>query len=766
MALATIPGYPRIGRSRELKAALEHHWRGALPASELAAVGGMIRAASRASQRTAGMDILPVNDFTLYDRVLDTTAMVGAVPERFGWDGETVDLDTYFAMARGRPGDDGAHAMEMTKWFDTNYHHIVPELDRSSTFRPASTAPLDALAEARTAGVTGKVVLLGPVTWLRLAKVRDDAFDPLELLDALLPVYGFVIRDLAAAGAEWIQMDEPILVTGVDDATVSALKRAYRAIGRTKGDARIIVNTYFDHVADVYDDLVGLPIDGIGLDLVRGAATLERIGTKGFPADKVLVAGVVDGRNVWVDDLRASLELLQRLGAYVSADRIHVSTSCSLQHVPLDVTLESRLDPEVRGWLAFAVQKLDEVRTLATGLTAGEDAIAAVLAERDLLLDRASMSERRHSVHVAQRLGSASPDAADRGLPAAARGELQRRRLDLPILPTTTIGSFPQTDALRAARRRLSAGEITDDEYEAFIADRIRDVVAQQESLDIDVLVHGEPERNDMVQYFGERLDGFAFTEHGWVQSYGSRYVRPPLLFGDVARPHPMTVRWATFAQSLTERPVKGMLTGPATILNWSFVRDDQPRAVTCRQIAWAMRDEVADLDAAGICMIQIDEAALREGLPLRREDWDEYLDWAVEAFRITAAGARPETQIHTHMCYSQVDDIFGAIGRLDADVISIENARSGLELLETFRTQGYDRGIGPGVYDIHSPRVPPTDEIADNLRATLTVLDASRVWVNPDCGLKTRTPEEASAALRNMVSAAKRVRKEVSAAA
>jgi len=761
MALATLPGYPRIGKHRELKKALEGLWTGKNGEDGLLATAAAIRAANREAQQAAGIDLLPINDFSLYDQVLDTIALTGAVPMRFGWSGEAVDLATYFAMARGTAD---APAMEMTKWFDTNYHNIVPELGPDTSFRLASTKPFDALAEAQDAGVSGKVVLLGPVTFLLLGKAHDDGFDRLALLDRLLPVYVEVIEYLATQGAGWIQLDEPILATDVDARALDALRTAYAALARAKGEANLIVQTAYDHVGDAYETLVGLPVDGIGLDLVRGRRNVDLIARHGFPEDKVLVAGVVDGRNVWATDLRAALGILRDLTIHVDADRIHVSTSCSLQHVPYDVREEHDLDPEVRSWLAFAEQKLGELGTLATGLTQGEDAIDAALSASDERRERAARSPRRHNPAVQERIAGLPADIARRAAPYVERAALQRERFRLPALPTTTIGSFPQTGELRAQRRRFEQGEIDQPTYEAFIEARIRDVIAQQEALGIDVLVHGEPERNDMVQYFGEQLDGFAFTRNGWVQSYGSRYVRPPIIYGDVSRPRPMTVRWAAFAQSLSTKPVKGMLTGPVTILNWSFVRDDQPRAETCRQIALAMRDEVGDLDRAGIAMIQIDEAALREGLPLHRADWHGYLDWAVTCFRIAASGARPETQVHTHMCYSEFGDIFGAISDLDADVISIENARSGLELLETFRREGYDKGIGPGVYDIHSPRVPSAQEIAANLRATLTVLDVDQVWVNPDCGLKTRKPEEATPALRNMVDAARELRATIAA--
>ncbi len=759
MALATIPGYPRIGKHRELKKALEAFWAGKIDDAALLHTAEAIYTSGWATQGTAGIDLFPINDFSFYDQMLDTAGLLGLIPKRYQSDEDAVGMDTYFAMARGRSGDRDVPAMEMTKWFDTNYHYIVPEVDADSTFRLNGSKPFVMLEAAQKAGIEGKTVLVGPVTFLALAKAADDQFDPLTLLDRVLPVYAGIVTQLAEGGAKWIQFDEPILATDLGEGVLAAVRRAYETIASARGEAKIIVQTYFDHVGEAYDTLVDLPVQGVGLDFVRGPENLGYVAERGFPADKVLVAGVIDGRNIWAADLNEAFATLTELADHVGPDRIHVSTSCSLQHVPYDVELETDLDPEVKGWLAFAEQKLHEVAVVTRGLNAGQDAIAAELAASAIERERAASSSRRRNPTVQDRLATLPDDAASRGIPYAKRALLQQERLDLPLLPTTTIGSFPQTGEVRAARRKFERGDLDGAGYETFIKGQIRDVIAHQEALGIDVLVHGESERNDMVQYFGEQLEGITFTRHGWVQSYGSRYVRPPVIYGDVSRPEPMTVRWATYAQSLSEKPVKGMLTGPVTILNWSFVRDDQPRALTCRQIALAIRDEVADLDAAGIAMIQIDEAALREGLPLRRDDWGIYLGWAVESFRIAAGGARPETQVHTHMCYSEFGDIFEAISDLDADVISIENARSGLDLLQAFREQGYDKGVGPGVYDIHSPRVPPAEEIVANLRATLTVLDARRVWVNPDCGLKTRKPEESTAALRNMVAAAKDVR-------
>ena len=757
MATSTISGYPRIGNNRELKKALEQYWSGKITESDLLEVGKQIRSANLATQQSAGIDLVPVNDFSFYDQMLDTSALVGNVPARYGWTSSEVDLDTYFAMARGRTGTDNIAAMEMTKWFDTNYHYIVPEFGPDTTFRLASSKPFDALAEAE--GANAKVVLVGPLTYLLLGKSDHEGFDPLSLIDQLTDVYVEIVQKLAEQGAAWIQLDEPILVTGVGDAAIGALTRAYSKLADARGSSKLLINTYFDHVADCYEQLVQLPVDGFGFDFLRGGETLNAIQEHGFPASKTLAAGVVDGRNVWRNDLQTSLSLLENLSDLAPEANLQVSASCSLQHVPISVDNETDLDDEVRSWLAFAEEKLTEIAILTKGINEGEAAIANALTASNELQERSRTSERKFHPEVRNRVADITPESSQRSLPADKRAELQDAAFNLPLLPTTTIGSFPQVPELRQERRKFDKGEISQEEYEAFLEQQIRDVISLQEELGIDVLVHGEPERNDMVQYFGEQLDGFAFTRNGWVQSYGSRYVRPPLIFGDVSRPNPMTVRWAKFAQSLSEKPVKGMLTGPVTILNWSFVRDDQPRSETCLQIALAIRDEVSDLEAAGISMIQIDEAALREGLPLRREDWQAYLDWAVQSFRITAGGAAPETQIHTHMCYSEFGDIFQAISDLDADVISIENARSGLELLESFRNEGYDKGVGPGVYDIHSPRVPPVEEIADNLKQTLTVLDTKKVWVNPDCGLKTRKSPETTEALRNMVEATKIVR-------
>lgn len=763
MAIATITGYPRIGRKRELKRALEAYWAGKQSERELLSTAAELRKAAWNVQREAGLDLLPVNDFSLYDQVLDTIALTGAVPSRYGWNGGDVGLETYFAMARGTNSGPEVHALDMTKWFDTNYHYIVPEFEPDQTFRLASNKPFEQLAEAIQTGVPAKVTLVGPLTFLLLGKTEHDSFSPLEkLLDRLLPVYSEVIAKLAEGGAEWIQLDEPVLVEDRTPPELEALTHAYGELSKAKGNSRLLVQTYFGHVGESYDPLVELPVDGIGLDYVRGQHNLSLLSERGFPEDKWLVAGVVDGRNIWVNDLESSIETLDNITRYVSPDRLMVSTSCSLQHVPYDKTIEPDLPGDLALWLAFAEQKLQEVAVLTRSVNEDADAVRDAIERNREVIRSHTESSQRHNREVQARMAALTEADARRASSFAERSIIQSQTFQLPPLPTTTIGSFPQTGEVRAVRHRFERGEITQEQYDSFIEHQISDLVDLQEQLGLDVFVHGEFERNDMVQYFGEQLEGFAFTRFGWVQSYGSRCVRPPIIFGDVSRPHPMTVRWAQFTQSLTNHPVKGMLTGPVTILNWSFVRDDQPRSVTCKQIALALRDEVKDLDQAGIRVIQIDEPALREGLPLRHSEWEEYLRWAVESFRIASSAVQDQTQIHTHMCYSEFEDIIGAISDLDADVLFIENARSDLEMLEVFRKYGYDKGVGPGVYDVHSPRVPSVEEILDNLRATMTVLDARQVWVNPDCGLKTRGQEETNASLANLVAAARKLREEM----
>ncbi len=764
MTSSATLGYPRIGPDRELKHATESYWAGDLAEDELRSVGRNLRARAWETQAEAGIDHVPSNDFSLYDQVLDTVALLGAVPDRYRWSDETVDLDTYFAMARGAQTDElDVQAMEMTKWFDTNYHYIVPEFHPDQEFRLASEKPFREFREARERGHVSRPVLIGPVSFILLGKATAEGFDPLDAhLDAVVDVYEEVLGRLAELGADWIQMDEPCFVQDRSDAEREALRHAYGRLSEG-ADARLMVQTYFGHVAESWETLMGLPVDGIGLDFVRGRDEhLRLLEARGVPGDRHLSVGLVDGRNVWINDLESSLDLLERVSRTVDPERLVVSPSCSLMHVPLDAEREQQLDDELRSWLAFARQKLDELATLAEGTRDGRDAVEATLARnRRALQDRRS-SDRIRNPAVRRRTRGLDAEGAGRETPFAERRARQGERLGLPVLPTTVIGSFPQHDEVRERRRAYRSGDLDREAYESFLEEEIRRCVEMQEDAGIDVVTHGEFERNDMVEYFAEQFEGFAFTEHGWVQSYGSRYVKPPILFGDVRRPDPVTVRWWKHAASCTEHPVKAMLTGPVTMLQWSFVRDDQPRSETTYQLALAVRDEVADLEEAGAPVIQVDEPALREGLPLRRDEWDEYLDWAVNAFRLATGTVQPETQVHTHMCYSEFNDIIEHIAAMDADVLLIENARSDAELLEVFRDFDYDHDIGPGVYDIHSPRVPPVEEMAEMIRASLSVLPDERLWVNPDCGLKTRAYEEVVPALENMVEAARRAREEV----
>lgn len=763
MTRAHIAGYPRIGADRELKKAVEGYWQGDLDREGLEGVGRELRARHWEEQRRAGLDLVTVGDFAFYDQVLDLSVTLGAVPSRFAAEEEVargeVDLDTAFRMARGRaPSGEPAAACEMTKYFDTNYHYLVPELHVDQTFRLASSRLFDQVDEARALGHPVKVTLLGPLTWLWLGKEKGEvAFDRLALLDALLPVYAELLARLAEQGVEWVQLDEPALVQELPQAWQQAYEATYSVLARAP--VKLLLASYFGGLGDNLNLAVGLPTDGLHIDAVRDPEQLERVLDR-LPAYKVLSVGAIDGRNVWRADLALLRERLasarMRLGR-----RLWIAPSCSLLHVPMDLEREGELDPELKSWLAFARQKLDETVTLARLLDGNatevdherlESATKALQARRE--------SPRLHRPAVADRLAGVEPTDHERRSPYPRRALAQRRALDLPLFPTTTIGSFPQTDAIRAARRAAKAGELSREAYEARMEEEIAQAVARQEALGIDMPVHGEPERNDMVEYFGERLDGYAFTRFGWVQSYGSRCVKPPIIVGDVSRPGPITVCWSEFAQSLTDRPMKGMLTGPVTLLQWAFVRDDQPRETTCRQIALALRDEVLDLERAGIRAIQIDEPALREGLPLRRSRWQGYLSWAVECFRLAASGVADETQIHTHMCYAEFNDIIESIAALDADVITIETSRSDMELLDAFHDFAYPNEIGPGVYDIHSPNVPEVEAMVALIEKAAERIPAERLWVNPDCGLKTRRWEEVAPALANMVEAAQRLRR------
>ncbi|MFE7977067.1 5-methyltetrahydropteroyltriglutamate--homocysteine S-methyltransferase [Streptomyces shenzhenensis] len=762
-ARATVHGYPRQGQSRELKKAIEGYWQGRGTADALRATAAGLRRANWQQLAAAGIHEVPTGDFSYYDHVLDTTVMVGAVPDRHRAAVTADALDGYFAMARGTQD---VAPLEMTKWFDTNYHYLVPELGPDTVFTADSAKQVGELTEALALGLTARPVLVGPVTYLLLAKPAPGVpagFDPLTLLGRLLPVYAEILADLRAAGAEWVQLDEPALVQDRTRAELTALARAYRDLGALTDRPRLLVASYFDRLGEALPVLAEAPVEGLALDFTEAAATnLDALAAVGGLPGKRLVAGVVDGRNIWVNDLEKSLATLGTLLGL--ADRVDVAASCSLLHVPLDAAVERDIEPQILRWLAFARQKTQEVVTLAKGLAHGTDAIAADLAANRADLASRTMSPITHDPAVRARAAAVTGADTHRAQPYAERAAAQRAHLALPLLPTTTIGSFPQTDELRSARADLRAGRIDTADYEERIRAEIRDVIAFQEKTGLDVLVHGEAERNDMVQYFAEQLTGYLATRHGWVQSYGTRYVRPPILAGDISRPEPMTVRWTTYAQSLTGRPVKGMLTGPVTMLAWSFVRDDQPLADTARQVALALRDEVDDLEAAGTSVIQVDEPALRETLPLRAADRPAYLAWATEAFRLTTGGVRPDTQIHTHMCYAEFGDIVQAIDDLDADVISLEAARSHMQVARELAAHGYPREAGPGVYDIHSPRVPSAEEAAGLLRTGLDAIPAERLWVNPDCGLKTRGWPETRASLENLVAAARTVRGELPA--
>lgn len=757
MTFAINLGFPRIGIKRELKKALESYWKKEISADALQKTAKELRLRHWKMQKDAGLDHVPVNDFSFYDQMLDMSALLGAVPERYNWSDKIVDLETYFAMARG---NEKSIAMEMTKWFDTNYHYIVPELERGQTFQLSCLKIFDEFIEARDAGFYGKPVLIGPVTYLSLAKSKDPDFDPVTLIDALIPVYVEIFNRLRGHDCSWAQMDEPCLALDLTPAQKNAYDLAYQEFARAVPDMNIILNVYFEGLRDNLDFAFSLPSAAIHVDLVRAPDELDACIAKAKETGKELILGLVDGRNVWKNDLSASLRKLEKAVATLGKDKVHVAPSCSLLHSPIDLDSEDRLDPEVRQWMAFGKQKLEEIVTLARAVNDGRDAAVAQLIASDTAVEARKTSRRIHNPNVQERLESLSEKMLTRKNPFAQRRKVQEAELKLPAFPTTTIGSFPQTAEIREARAAFKRGDIKAAAYEEAMKKEIASVVRYQEEIGIDVPVHGEAERNDMVEYFGEQLSGFIFSKNGWVQSYGSRCVKPPIIFGDVSRPRPMTVQWSSYAQSLTKKPMKGMLTGPITILCWSFVRDDQPREATCKQIALAIRDEVADLEKAGIKIIQIDEPAIREGLPLRQADRKAYLKWAVDSFRLSASPVEDSTQIHTHMCYSEFNDIIDSIGAMDADVISIETSRSQMELLEAFVSYKYPNEIGPGVYDIHSPRVPPAKDMEDLLDKAAKVISPDQIWVNPDCGLKTRGWKEVRPALENMVAAARALRK------
>jgi 5-methyltetrahydropteroyltriglutamate--homocysteine methyltransferase len=748
---ATVTGSPRIGPKRELKRATEGYWAGRTSRSELESVAATLRRDMWSHLVAAGLDSVPVNTFSYYDQMLDTAIMLGALPNR----SEKIsdDLDRYFALARG---NNDIEPLEMTKWFDTNYHYLVPEIEPATRFVLNPDKVLSELTEALGQGIPARPVVIGPITFLLLSKGVDGAGAPIERLEELVPIYSELLSLLADNGARWVQFDEPALVTDISPDAPALAEAVYNALGSASNRPAICVATYFGDPGDALGGLARTSVEAIGVDLVAGPGT--QIAAVPELAGKTLVAGVVDGRNVWRTDLESALSTLASLLG--SAASIAVSTSCSTLHVPYSLEPETGLDDNLRSWLAFGAEKVREVVVLARALREGRDAVADEVAASNAAVASRRRDPRLHNDRVRARIAAIMASGVHRG-DAAERRAQQEQRLHLPPLPTTTIGSFPQTSAIRKARAALRAGEIDQAEYTRRMKKEIADVIKLQEELGLDVLVHGEPERNDMVQYFAEQLEGFFATQNGWVQSYGSRCVRPPILYGDVSRPHPMTVEWISYAQSLTDKPVKGMLTGPVTILAWSFVRDDQPLADTANQVALAIRDETVDLQAAGIAIIQVDEPALRELLPLRRARQGEYLRWAVGAFRLATSGVADSTQIHTHLCYSEFGEVIGAIADLDADVTSIEAARSHMEVLGDLNSAGFSNSVGPGVYDIHSPRVPSSREMAEALRAALKAVPPQRLWVNPDCGLKTRSVQEVTASLHNMVAAAKEVRAE-----
>ncbi|BCD87078.1 5-methyltetrahydropteroyltriglutamate--homocysteine methyltransferase [Pseudomonas solani] len=758
MALAHSLGFPRIGRDRELKKALEAFWKGELDEAGLRAVGRDLRATHWQLQKDAGIELLPVGDFAWYDQVLTHSLTFGVVPERFRPHSGKPGLDTLFAMARGVSGGccGGAHAQEMTKWFDTNYHYLVPEFTADQQFQLSWEQLFEEVDEAHALGHPVKPVLIGPLTYLWLGKAKGGEFDRLDLLERLLPVYGEILQRLAAQGVEWVQIDEPILVLDLPQEWKSAFERAYNLLQREP--LKKLIATYFGGLEDNLGLAASLPLDGLHIDLVRAPEQYPTILDR-LPAYKVLSLGLVNGRNVWRCDLDKALDVLrhahERLG-----ERLWVAPSCSLLHSPVDLGREDKLDGELKDWLAFAVQKCAEVAILGRALNEPEapEVLAALAHSRTVQADRAR-SPRIHKPAVQARLAAIEPAHSQRRSPFAERIRQQRAHLDLPLFPTTTIGSFPQTASIRLARQAFKQGKLSAAEYTEAMHSEIRHAVEVQEQLGLDVLVHGEAERNDMVEYFAEQLDGYLFTRFGWVQSYGSRCVKPAVIFGDLSRPKAMTLDWIRYAQGLTNKVMKGMLTGPVTMLMWSFPREDLTREEQARQLALAIRDEVVDLEAAGIRIVQIDEAAFREGLPLRRSQWQGYLDWATEAFRLCASGVADQTQIHTHMCYSEFNDVIESIAAMDADVITIETSRSDMELLEAFKAFAYPNEIGPGVYDIHSPRVPDSAEMAGLLRKAAERIPAERLWVNPDCGLKTRAWPETEAALVNMVAAARQLR-------
>lgn len=756
-----ILGYPRIGNRRELKKACESFWAGKITEDELFSTGRSIRQQNRILQKEAGIDLIPSNDFSFYDQVLDTTLAVGAIPTRYDCLRDD-KLALYFAMARGyQQGEKDITAMEMTKWFDTNYHYIVPEFTKTQAFSLIYNKALEEYKEGREQGIETKPVLPGPVSYLLSGKEKEEGFHRLELLDRLIPVYIELLKELKNEGTEWIQLDEPYLVTDIDEWTKKAYIKAYKTIKEACPQLKLMIATYFDGLRDNTRLAVGLPADALHIDLVRSPSQLDDV-LEQFPTHKILSLGVVDGRNIWKNDFEQSLRIIVKAIGKLGPDRVMIAGSSSFLHVPYDLeqeTDENILTPEIKQWMAFAKQKTEEL-TILQKLAKGDLSVQNKLKENKRAMESKRTSSLIHNKNVENRCKAISEDDAKRKSPFPVRKKIQHKELNLPLYPTTTIGSFPQTKEVRAWRAKFRKGELSAAEYDQRLKSETRKAVEWQEKIGLDILVHGEFERNDMVEYFGEQLNGFTFTQHGWVQSYGSRCVKPPVIYGDVSRSHPMTLYWTSYAQSLTSRPVKGMLTGPVTILQWSFVRNDQKRSETCLQIALAIRDEVDDLEQAGIGIIQIDEPAIREGLPVWKSDWKTYLNWAVRSFCIASGGVKDRTQIHTHMCYSEFNDIIEHMALMDADVITIECSRSQMELLDAFVRFRYPNDIGPGVYDIHSPRVPSVNEIVHLLKKAANVIPQEQLWVNPDCGLKTRTWKETEESLTRMVQAARQMRK------
>jgi len=747
-------GFPRMGKRRELKFALEQYWVNPGSESELLTTAKELRKEHWKLQSDAGIAVPPSNDFSYYDHVLDMALTLGAIPERFGSAAGPFTLSTYFAMARG---SQQSPALEMTKWFDTNYHYVVPEFESGMSFALRSTKAVDEYVEARSLGIETRPVILGPVSFVLLGKPTAASVTRGHVLEVIIPLYVELLKRLNSAGAIWVQLDEPCLCLDLNAEARNFYCDAFAALRGKSSLPKLMLTTYFGTVEHNLDLALGLGTDGLHLDLVRAPQQLQTLLSKKLSLSK-LSLGLVDGRNVWRTDLSAAVANIESALQAFERERIEVAPSCSLLHSPVDLDVETLLDPEIRSWMAFAKQKLQEVAMLAKAIE-GRRSVSKELAASDAIVASRKNSSRIHKPEVAKRIAAVTHAMASRKSPYPQRRESQTHVLSLPKLPTTTIGSFPQTAEVRKMRAAFRSGRIDQQTYDKFVEEETQRCILFQEEVGLDVLVHGEFERNDMVEYFGEQLKGFVFSENGWVQSYGSRCVKPPIIYGDIFRPHAMTVRWSRFAQSTTKYPVKGMLTGPVTILQWSFVRDDQPRSETCKQVALAIRDEVLDLEAAGIKVIQIDEPAIREGLPLRRSDWSEYLNWSVNAFRLASSGVKDSTQIHTHMCYSEFNDIIDHIVKMDADVISIECSRSRMELLDAFRRVRYPNEIGPGVYDIHSPRVPSNEEIKNLLQKAVEVLPSGHLWVNPDCGLKTRAWPEVRAALTNMVNTAKEMR-------